>query len=221
MTREEFDIEFDQYRNYLREEVFRFRSFVAVYRNLHERMNDRIEAINLAPAFFQIVDSSLFSVIVIWADKLLDEHGQRGLFNFLIFIENNKKWLSAKELQRRRNYQDGHWMLKDRTTITFASISAHRDQIRSLDAVQSFKIRRDKFHGHFDKAYFYDRARLDKEAPIRWNDLGATCALMGEIINVYSADFDGKVYTWEPININDLNVLLEYAQIALLQEKNE
>jgi hypothetical protein len=107
-------------------------------------------------------------------------------------------------------------MLKDRTPITFSSISKHRERIRSLDAIECFKLRRDKFHGHFDKAYFYDRTRLEKEAPILWNDLDTTCALIGEVINEYSNDFDGKSYCWKPININDLNVLLECAQRGLL-----
>lgn len=211
MTRSEFDQHFKSYRSNLREEVLRFRGYVAVYRRIQERKNDQLEAINLAPAFFQVVESALFSSIVLWADKLFDEKGDRGLFNFLTFIEHNRKWLSIKELQARRQYPDDHWMLKDRTPITLKSINEDREKIRTLESIKSFKIRRDKFHGHFDKEYFFDRKRLDEEAPLRWSDLDSAGDVMGKIINDYSVDFDGLSYAWDPINIDDLDILLSRA----------
>lgn len=101
-----------------------------------------------------------------WADKLFDERGERGLFGFLTFIERNRKWLSIGELQRRRCYPDDHWMLQGRIPITYESIEADRAKIRSLNVLSSLRLRRDKFHGHFDKDYFFDRKRLHDEAQI-------------------------------------------------------
>lgn len=218
MNRSEFYEYFAKYRSSLREEVLRFRGYVAVYRRLQERKNDQLEAINLAPAFFQVVESALFSGIVLWADKLFDEKGERGLFNFLTFIEHNRKWLTVKELQVRRQFPDDHWMLKDRTPITLKSINADREKIRSLESVKSFKIRRDKFHGHFDKWYFFDRKRLSDDAPLRWGDLESAGDVMGSIINNYSVDFDGKSYVWEPINIDDLDFLLDRARRGMAKK---
>ena len=211
MTREDFDVQFAEYRQYLREEVLRFRGFVAVYLRIQQRKSDHLAALNLAPAFFQVVESSLFSSIVLWADKLFDEQGDRGLFNFLTFVEYNRKWLATKELQLRRNFPDGHWMLRDRAKITMTTINRHRARIRALEGLPSFRLRRDKFHAHFDKQYFFDRIKIAAEAPLRTEDLAAAGSLMGEIINDYSVDFDGKTYAWEPINIDDLDVLLERA----------
>ncbi len=156
-----FDAKFEDYRRYLREEVFRFWQYVAVYRRIQERKADRLEELNLAPAFFRVVESALFSGIVLWADKLFDEQGKRGFFNFLTFVEYNCKELSVAELKRRREYPDGHWMLDNRTEITLSSINSHRDQIRALSALPSFRLLRDKFHGHFDKEYFFDRSRIN------------------------------------------------------------
>jgi hypothetical protein len=211
MTRTEFEEYFIAYRKNLREEVLRFRGYVAVYRRLQERKNDNLEAINLAPAFFQVVESALFSGIVLWANNLFYEKGERGLFNFLTFIENNRKWLSVKELQVRRQYPDGHWMLKDRIPITLETINADREKIRNMEAGKSFKLRRDKFHGHFDKDYFFDRNRLSIDAPLQWGDLESAGDLMGRIINDYSVDFDGTSYAWDPMNIGDLDILLSCA----------
>lgn len=215
MSREQFQSHFIAYRTYLREEIHRFRDSVAVYRSIQERKNDRLKVINLAPAFFGVVEGALFTTIVMWADKLFDERGERGLFNFLSFVENNRKWLSVAELQRRRSYPDGHWMLQGRTPITYESIEADRGRIRSLNVLASFRLRRDKFHGHFDKDYFFNRERLQDEAPIRWDDLQEAGAVMGSIVNDYSVDFDGASYSWDTLNINDLEVLLRRAALGL------
>lgn len=208
MRREEFEQHFTDYRKFLREEIHRFRDCVAVYRQIQERKADMLEVINQAPAFFGVVESTLFTSIVLWGDKLFDERGERGLFNFLTFVENNRKWLTTAELQHRKGYPDGHWMLDRRIPITAESIEQDRQKIRSLEALKSFRIRRDKFHGHFDKQYFFDRQRLQSDAPIRWGDLEDAGNIMGAVLDDYSVDFDGAFFDWDTLNIDDLGVLL-------------
>lgn len=212
MNREEFEQHFSNYRKNLREEIHRFRDCVAVYRQIQERKTDRLEVINQAPAFFGVVEGALFTSIVLWGDKLFDEGGERGLFNFLTVVEYNRKWLTTDELQRRKGYPDGHWMLEGRIPITAKTIEHDRQKIRSLKALKSFRIRRDKFHGHFDKEYFFDRQRLHSEAPIRWGDLEEAGNVMGAMLNDYSVDFDGTNFIWDTLNINDLDVLLRNAK---------
>jgi hypothetical protein len=212
MRREEFEQHFSDYRKYLREEVHRFRDYVAVYKQLQERKLDSLDTINQAPAFFGVVESALFTSIILWGDKLFDEEGERGLFNFLTFVEYNRKWLTTHELQRRRGYVDGHWMLEGRIPITSESIEQDREKIRSLEALNSFRIRRDKFHSHFDKEYFFDRHKLQSEAPIRWVDLEEAADVMIAILNDYSVDFDGAFFAENTLNIDDLDVLLRNAK---------
>lgn len=211
MDREAFEKYFSDYRKYLRDEIHRFRDTVAIYRQIEERKIDQLEVINLAPAFFGVVEGALFTTIVLWADKLFDEKGECGLFNFLTFIEYNRKWLTPTELQRRRGYPDDHWMLKDRIPITLESINEDRQKLRNLEVLKSFRLRRDKFHGHFDRDYFFDREKFQAEAPIRWKDLQEAGDLMGRLLNDYSVDFDGAMYSWDTLNIDDLNVLLRNA----------
>lgn len=212
MHRDAFDQQFSDYRKYLCEEIHRFRDCVAVYKKIQLQKAVRLDTLNQAPAFFGVVEGALFTSIVLWADKLFDEKGERGLFNFLSFVEHNRKWLSVENLQRRRTYPDGHWMLEDRMPITFKSIEADREKIRSLPALASFRLRRDKFHGHFDKEYFFNRRRLQTEAPIRWVELEEACEVMGSIVNDYSVDFDGQSFAWDTLNIDDLEILLSNAE---------
>ena len=158
----------------------------------------------MAPAFFGVVEGALFTTIVLWADKLFYEKGERGLFNFLTFVEYNRKWLSPSELKRRRGYPDDHWMLEGRIPFTLECIKEDQLKIHNLEALKSVRLRRDKFHGHFDfdKDYFFDRDRFQIEAPIRWKDLEEAGDLMGTILNNYSVDFDGVLYSWDTMNIH-------------------
>jgi hypothetical protein len=204
----QFDQKFEEYRRYLGEEVRRLAMYIRVYRRLHERREDRLNELNIAPAFFGTVIDALFSVIILWVDKLFDEKGERGFFNFLTFIEYNRESISIAALQRRRGYPDGHRML-ERTPITLAVINEDRARIRALEALPSFKLRRDKFHGHFDKDYFFDRKRLRVEAPLKWDDLDHALNLMHEILERYSAPYDGQLHALAPLNIDDIDRLLD------------
>jgi len=208
MKKTETERKFEEYREYLSKEAIRLASYVGLYRRLHERRADRLDEMNMAPAFFQVALDALFSAIVLWVDKLLSEKSERGLVNFLKFCEHNRKIFEVKELQRRRNYPDGHWMLK-REPITFQTIQEDREKIKRLEPLKSFRLRRNKFHAHFDKEYFFDRKKLSKEAPLKWSDLEKVIDVIKDIINRYSAAYDGNLYELEPVNVTDVDYLLD------------
>lgn len=206
----EFEPLFVEYRDNLRKEIHCFRDSASVLRQIADHTHDHLREINLAPGFFNVVEAALFSTVVLWADKLFDERGQRGFFNFLSFVEYNRDWLNVTELQRRKGYPDGHWMLQNRIPITAASIAADRDKIRALTVLPGIRLLRDKFHGHFDKDYFFDRTRLHSEAAITWADLQEAGEVMGTMLNDYSVDFDGVFHSWQ--TPHDLSRLLHAAR---------
>jgi len=207
------EIMFEEYRKYVHEEGGRLACYVRLHRRLHERRADRIEEMNLAPAFFGTVIDSLFSVIVLWADKFFHERSERGLVDFLRFCECNISIFGIKELQRRRHYPNGHWML-DREPITPQSIQKDRVQISKLEFLPNLRLRRDKFHAHFDKKYFFDRAKLSEDAPLKWSDFEESLKVIKDIINTYSAAYDGNLFELEPINIDDVDHLLDFLHEA-------
>ena len=212
LGRDEFEAYFREYREHLQREVGRFRDAASVYRQINERTQDYLDELNLAPAFFHTVEDSLFTTIILWADKLFDDRGERGLFNFLSVMEYNRNWMSVQELQRRKSYPNGHWMLQGRVPITFESIEEDREKIRRLAALKSIQLRRDKFHSHFDKEYFFDRQKLQREAPITWENLKEAGDVMMSVLNDYSVDFDGQRFASETMGIDDLTRLLHAAR---------
>lgn len=199
---------FEEYREYLGKEVTRLVSNIEIFRRLHHRRVDRLEEMNLAPAFFGTVTDAIFSEIVIWADKLFDDRGERGLFNFLQFIENNQGIFSVFELKRRRNYPVGHWMLK-RDPIDSSKIQEHREKLKNYNGRKAIEILRDKYYGHFDRKYFFDRDLLKKDGELQWNEFDEMVEILDDIMNYYSTAFDGNAYQFKPMNIEDIDGLLD------------
>ena len=209
MEKTEVEKQFEQYHQFLRQEGGRLAGYISLYQRLHELRSERLDEMNIAPAFFQTVLDALFSVIVLWVQNMFSQKSERGLANFLTFCENNRAIFDIKELQRRKNYPDGHWMLKNREPVTLQTIQKDRERINKLESLPNFKLRRDKYHAHFDKEYFFDREKLSEEAPLKWADLTQVVEVMKEILNNYSADYDGNLYVLEPINVTDVDHLLE------------
>jgi|GEM_PF-1097728 len=208
MDKTDAELKFEEYREYLRQEAIRLASYILLYRRLHELRSERLSEMIIAPAFFEVVIDALFSVIVIWVDKMFSEKSERGVWNFLTFCEHNRNILEIKELKHRRNYADGHRMLRNHEPITHQTIQDDKKRISKLESLPSFKLRRDKFYAHFDKEYFFDRKKLSEDAPLKWSDLEEILKTMAEIINTYSIAYDGSQHILEPININDIEHIL-------------
>jgi hypothetical protein len=199
---------FEQYRKYLNEEAKRLARYVRVFRLLHERRADRLDEMNIAPAFFSIVTDALFCAIVLWIDKLLAKDSERGIWNLLTFVEHHLPIFSVEALKRRRDLPDGHFLL-NRPEIDLSTIEQDRSMIDGFAALEDVKLRRDKFQAHFDKKYFFDRERIANEAPLNWSDLDRALEIIGDVLNRYSAAYDGEVSHLEPLNAGDLNYLLD------------
>jgi len=195
-------------------------SYICLYRCLNERKQDRLDELNIAPNFFQVTLDALFSALILWVDKLLSCNSERGFINFLAFIENNLRIFEITQLQRRRAYPNGHWML-NREPITAETVQEDRDKIiKGITSLCNFKLRRDKFHAHFDKKYFFNRSNLSKDAPLKLSDMEQIIKVMGDVINRYSAAYDGNVYKLEPFNVNDVDYLLDILHEYKKKEDN-
>ena len=208
MRKETVEKRFEEYRESLQFEAQRLASYISLYRHLHEKKRDRLNEMNISPAFFQLTIDALFTATVLWVDKLFGKSSERGFLNFLSFVENNLRVFSIDELKRRKRYHDGHWML-NREPITFKTIETHRKEIQQIRSLPNFNLRRDKFHAHFDKEYFFDRSKLAKDAPIKWGDLSHIVDTMVDILDTYSAAYDGNVYSLPLFNINDVDRTLD------------
>jgi Ribosomal protein L11 methyltransferase (PrmA) len=76
-----------------------------------------------------------------------------------------------------------------------AMVVTDREAITNFEPLKSFRLRRDKFHAHFDKRYFLDRSKIAEDAPLKWSDLDHAMELLKDTLNKYSAAYDSEVFT--------------------------
>jgi hypothetical protein len=96
--------------------------------------------------------------------------------NSLKFVEHHQPFLSIDAFKRRRGLPAGDWRLQRVRNVEYESVQKDRSAITECEPLKSLWLRRDKFHAHFDKHYFFDRARIVKEVLsngltliMRWN----------------------------------------------------
>lgn len=204
---------FEEYRDNLRREVGLLADYVHLFRGIQKLKKRYVFEINYAPAFFSLITKSVFSTIILWVDKLLDEKGQRGVFDFLRLVEASVDIFAIEALKCRRKFPDDYWVLRERRKegeLTIKHVVKDRERLRNLRCLQSITTRRDKYHAHFDKEYFFDLHRLDRDAPVAVRDLGNAVRALWSILNKYSAAYDGTSYPSTAANINDVERILRH-----------
>jgi hypothetical protein len=94
-------------------------------------------------------------------------------------------------------------------------------RIADFAPLKSFKIRRNKYQAHFDKKYFFSREQLQEDAPIHWDDLEKVVELGKDILNSYSALYDGTSSGIEPVNAADVNHILDRLHRSLEERRKK
>ncbi len=134
---------------------------------------------------------------------------ERNLLKFLNFVENHRNLLSLEAYQDRMNVSNGDWRLERHPRITYESIQAHRTKIEEkAELLENLMIQRDKYFAHMDKAYFDKTRELIDDAPLSFGDFADLIDLAKDILNDYSAAFDGTIHTVTPDNIYDFDCIL-------------
>lgn len=208
---------FKQYLDSINREVKKLIYLIVLYLHLSKRIEDHNEEINISPAFFQMVLITMFTCIIVWTDRLIGLRSKRNLLKFLNIAEQNIKIFTKEAYKRRTKKDDNYWYVRDYEEITLKDIEEDRNKIRSLEALtKSLKLRRDKYIAHFDKEYFFEPGKLDKDAPIFKSDIGKLIDILKDIPNRYSGRFNGVINTYEAVNIRDvdntLRILRKYRE---------
>lgn len=167
------DALFRAYRAAFRREAQRLGMFVALYRYLHERRHDRLDELNLAPAFFQTVLTALRSGIVTWSHKFLvgGSRQEVSMGTFLNFVGQNLPIFSTEAFRNRRGLPADAWQVAEHVPPSTEVVRLDRRRLAGLTALPSLRVLRDKFHAHFDPQYFLRPEELEEGAPLTWAEL--------------------------------------------------
>lgn len=197
---------FQSYRDAFRREIQRLTMFIAIYRYLHERHYDRLDALNVAPAFFQTILIALKTSIVVAAHSLL-VGGTKQEFTtgrFLHFVTDHLDLFTTDAFASRRGLPYDAWQVRKHEPPTVETIREDRKRIATLTAIPSLRVLRNKFHAHLDPQYFLSPETLADDAPLRWGDVSEILEVLCGVLNRYSVAFDGNHFVFEPTNMLDV-----------------
>lgn len=143
-----------------------------IFKFIHESARDeRVEVLDVAPAFFQTTQNALLAHIIITLDKLFDdgESAKRSLVYFLGKVKENLPTMSLKN--------------------NFISAEILDSQIAQISAVQpilkKIGIHRDCYRAHSDKKCFDNPHKLSEDAPISLEELQEVVGLAESILKMH------------------------------------
>ena len=185
-----------------------------IYRGINSHRTDRLEELNIAPAFFGIVLNSLVSDIIISLAKFYENYdgrkrSDRNINRFLNFIESNTD-IFPTDPEAKKMYNFNY-------TINEELINEHRAEIENIKGILDNLFQwRDKYFAHFDKKYFLNDKALVEDYPLNYEDIRYLIDLGAKILNKYSVAYNGMHYSIENVNRDDfekvINILHKYKQ---------
>jgi hypothetical protein len=172
-------------------------------------MVDRLEQLNIAPAFFGLVMDSLSTDIIISISRLFDtDTSAETVFEFLRFIESHLGIFTKEALSRRNDDLPFSW--NSGRQITRTDITLHLKHLRACSKIiDHVRTRRNKRYAHLDKELAFDPVTLRRQAPLPYRDLQRLIKVTEQILNRYSIAFDGNEIDFRPINLFDVDKILD------------
>jgi len=205
--------EFQQYLRRLVDDVILVDSKFELCFYLLGRKQDSLEAMNVSPAFFQLVLDALFNDSVVSIAKLYEgQRSDRNLLRFLDFVETNIN-IFSQEAQESRGYSPSVNWSSPTGHVNLDTVHMHRVAIESKRTVlNNLFFRRDKVYAHSDDEYFYDRITLKDDAPLSFGQLRELIKMAGSILNEYSVAYNGAGQVFRAANALDADKLLKVLQ---------
>ena len=203
------ELEFKLRLDRLIRELMHIESKVELLFHINKRKADRLDQLNIAPAFFGLVIDSLQSDTIISLSRIYDrDPNSSTLFDLLQFVEANLEIFTPESLQSRDPNGLKFWQAERQ--ITQEVIDKQRREIESfIDILHNLRLRRNKRYAHFDKQYAYEPLKLNEDAPLTFADFRKLISVAKSIADSYLFAFDNSSRSWQPTNLFDIDKVLE------------
>lgn len=201
-------------REYLDRLIRRFLNTKSLYLELKRisgwQIPGRIEAFNLGGYFFELAKYGLWRTILVEMAMILSPKEQVSLIDWL-----KKAREHAPSLAPTR-YNPSYSSVK-REPIKPKEYRALIDRhINRLDAqrdvIHRIKSQRDKAIAHLDKAYFDNPKALDKDYPLRDDDIDRLVEVVSDILGKHHSCLFEADLRMENLSTRNVDVVLKYAR---------
>lgn len=196
MKKKEFEEYFPKYRNALNEEIITLKEYVLIYEEICNGISSELQD----DKFWKKTKEAYYNSIVIWLYKLLDANGRKGIIPFLRFIKSHLIFLLDDNFIEvsRVNFEKIKLLSQQKLNKDIKTIN-------DLRIFQSVQKQRDKYYAHFDSKYFFEKEKLEIEAPILIAEIKASLSVIDSVFDIYLDRTDFKIK-----NYFDIKGIMKY-----------
>lgn len=182
---------------------------VEIYKYLQDCIRDeRLKAIDIAPAFFNNTRDALFTDIIVTLHKLYDSRksAKRSLVHYLRQVREHFRSLNIARSDFTSSTIDEQLVMIYQANDKLDRISRHRDQFRA----------------HHDEKYFDHPEKLYEDAPLNLDDLSKLVEIAREILFIHHGAMMNVHYIMRTVNAHDVdNVIKSIQRYQVLMQHQE
>jgi hypothetical protein len=177
--------------------------------HLNELRKTHLDELNIAPAFFGMVIQALATDSLMSFSRIFERGAKRStLWQFISFVENNLAIFSKEAFAARNSGSLRYWHAE--RAITEQTIVEHHRKLKANEKIlKNLQYRRNKKLAHADKQFSEFPEKLQHVAPLSYADLGKLAKSAFDILNSYSLAFENTYLTQRPINLFDVDRVLD------------
>lgn len=185
-------------------DTIRVKSKYHVWKQIVNSSKERYDLMNrIAPAYFNMTTSALFTDFVISLTKLFDSDSK--------VAGNLKKLISIAEGVNSSVYEGQNDT--GISIINTSTLEGYKKQLEEQKPIidNLFKWR-DKVFAHYDKKYYLDRNRIHSDAQVRYEEIDILFELLHSILNNFSLALSGTALYPEATDALDVERLFNVIQ---------
>ncbi|TQR40172.1 hypothetical protein [Paenibacillus popilliae] len=180
-------------------DTIRVESKYHVWKQIINSSKERYDLMNrIAPAYFNMTTSALFTDFVISLTKLFDSDSK--------VVGNLKKLIDIAEGVNSSVYEEQN--NAGISIINKSTLEGYKKQLEEQKPILDNLFKwRDKVFAHYDKKYYLDRKRIHSDAQVRYEEIDILFELLHSILNNFSLALSGRALYPEAIDALDIERL--------------
>ena len=207
MTKESFKILLDQYFS----RITYTNDCFELYKHLIESKTKYLAELNFAPAFFQLIFSSLLHTVFIETAKLFDDKSSTSLFKLIeISRQNTSLFKTSRDVGHVDCETDKYVLGKTISIDVFSELNDCRQLLKSVSKErENLRNRRNKYYAHLDEVYKNNNGKLEKDFPLSFKDMKKLLKVASELCNKISIIYDESIRAVQSSNVFDVDNLFK------------
>lgn len=188
---------FKRFKEKFIEELILLDSKYRIFMNIQDAKENKIEGLRMASGFFQIIENSLVSDLVISLGRLYEgfnkENNNYTFRGFLVFLKKQPKFIEKHNIDPDK-------------------ISNHKKELEEKkDIINNLFLWRDKHYAHLDTQFFNNSEKLSQKAKFKFEDIRDLIDFAHNTVNYYFIQHDDGKGKGIKAYRNDLDILLTNA----------